>query len=85
MSDMEPDYVVVRRGPDVPAEWSVGDVEGKWFDRSTMPPPPPPEALDRFRKDGGVVSGVAAVPTGRFETRDDGAVAEVFELRPHYS
>jgi hypothetical protein len=80
-----PDYVVVRRGLDLPAEWSVGDLDGKWFDRSAMPPPPPPGAFDRFRAEGGVASGASAVPTGRFEVRDDGAVAEVWELRPHYA
>lgn len=83
MSD-EPDYVVVRRGLDMPEEWSMGDMDGKWLDRSTMPPPLPPGALNRFREKGGVVSSATAVPTGRFETRDDGAVAEVWELRPRY-
>jgi len=81
----EPDYVVVRRGPDMPDEWLMPDgLEGRWFDRAEMKPPPPPGWADEFRRRGGVVSTAAAVPTGRFEVREDGAVAEVWEIRPSY-
>lgn len=82
---MEPDYVVVRRGPDMPDEWDMPPgLEGKWLDRATMPPPPARDSMSDFRARGGVVTSAAAVPTGRFEVRDDGAVAEVWEIRPQY-
>lgn len=80
MSD-EPDYVVVRRGPDMPDEWLMPDgLEGKWFDRSAVPVAAPgaPRNAERHTTS----SAMAAEPTGRFEVRDDGAVAEVWELRP---
>lgn len=86
MSDEPADYVVIRRGTDVPAEWYIGDLEGRWFDRSqVLASRSDPESVKRFRERGGVVSGAQAVPTGRFEIREsDGAVAEVWELLPLY-
>jgi hypothetical protein len=68
MSD--PDYVVIRvatalRGTVPP------DLDGKWFDLSTM----------RQAPDSIGAGTHTAVPAGRFEVREDGAVAEVWELR----
>lgn len=71
-----PDYVVIRRAPDLPREFQIGDLDGKWFDRSQMPasePPLPPHLIPGPE--------AIAVPTGRFEFREDGACAEVFEFR----
>jgi hypothetical protein len=72
-----PDYVVIRAAADLPAGFMPADLNGKWFDRSTLP--------SWVRVDGAtrnVDGGAVAVPTERFEVRDDGAVAEVFEFRP---
>ncbi|PZG16486.1 hypothetical protein C1I95_17595 [Micromonospora craterilacus] len=67
MAADEPDYVVVRPHPDLPAGFLPPDLDGRWFDRSALR----------------LGSGTAvAVPSGRFEVRDDGAVAEVYEVRP---
>lgn len=79
----EPDYVVVRRGPDIPDEWVLPDgLEGRWFDRATMPVRSP--SADGARRTGVSIGTAQAVPTGRFEYRDDGAVAEVWEIQPGY-
>jgi hypothetical protein len=73
-----PDYVVIRPAADLPAGFLPADLDGKWFDRSTLP-----TWIVRDRtglaKDAG--PGGVAVPAGRFEVRDDGAVAEVFEVQ----
>lgn len=74
----QPDYIVIRRAPDLPVDFNTGGLDGKWFDRSEMPVGSRPNPFLR-EEDGG--EGVA-VPTGRFEVRDDGAVAEVWEIRP---
>jgi hypothetical protein len=75
MSTDTPDYVVIRPSPDLPDGFLPADLDGKWFDRAQLPAKP--EDLPT-----GLVSGVA-VPSGRFEVRDwDGAVAEVWEVRP---
>lgn len=65
----EPDYVVVRPAPDLPAGFLPPDMDGKWYDRATLP-------------DGAAMGTAVAVASGRFEYREDGAVAEVFEVRP---
>ena len=69
----EPDYVVIRASPDLPPGFLPERLDGMWFDRSTLPSRP--EDVD--------LPGGVAVPSGRFEVRDyDGAVAEVWEVRP---
>lgn len=75
-----PDYIVLRRHPDLPEEFRLPEgYDGRWFDRSDLPVrATPPPAHARWAGLGAV-----AVPAGRFEVRDyDGAVAEVWELRP---
>jgi hypothetical protein len=69
-----PDYVVIRATADLPVGFLPEYIEGRWFDVSTWVP-------DRRSVALGMGVGVA-VPTGRFEVRDDGAVAEVYEVRP---
>ena len=68
----EPDYIVVRAAPDLPPGFLPRGLDGKWFDRATLP-----EQYGPYQWGDAV-----AAATGRFETRDDGAVAEVFEVRP---
>lgn len=75
----EPDFIVLRRHPDLPAEFRLPDGDdGRWLDRSRIPvrlPPPAPHITPAG-------PGAVAVPTGRFEVRDDGAVAEIWEFQP---
>ena len=72
---LKPDFIVVRAAPDLPAGVLPPGVDGRWYDRATMP-----VRRELFEDDP--PSEVVAVATGRFEVRDDGAVAEVFEVRP---
>jgi hypothetical protein len=75
----EPDYVVLRAASDLPEGFMSPRMEGRWLDRSELPPPPPP---DWKPPTDGSYGEAVAVPTGRFEIREwDGAVAEVFEVR----
>lgn len=63
----EPDYVVIH-DPAAPS------LHGVWYDRSEMVPSP-------FAPEPPPNIGVAAyVPTGLFQTRDDGAVAQVWRV-----
>lgn len=73
MSDHH-DYIVLR-APTVPGF----DREGWWLDLFDVPPKPS-DATGRavLTSAGGVV--LVAAPTGRFEVREDGAVAEVWEV-----
>lgn len=79
MRPPEHDYVVVRAHPDLPAGFLPEDLDGRWLDLSALPLPPPPQGEPDPWAD--VPPGVA-VPTGRFEVREDGAVTEVWEARP---
>lgn len=75
--DLEPDLIVIRfaEGTEVDP-YSRAWWNGRWIDRSSLPPPEP------GTEDGAVPDGyLFAEPTGRFEVRADGAVAEVFEVR----
>lgn len=66
MSDA--DYVVLRHGPDVPREYWADEIEGRLYDLGEMRP-------------GFSIGLAVAEPAGRFESREDGAVAEVWEIR----
>jgi hypothetical protein len=68
-----PDYVVIRPGVGLPDGFLPADLDGRWYDRATIP--------TVWRPDG-PTEGAVAVPAGRFEYREDGAVAEVWEVRP---
>lgn len=61
-------FVVVRPGPALPAGCLPRHLDGMWFDLAKVP-----LAYGPHR-------GVKAVASGRFEVRDDGAVAEVYEV-----
>jgi hypothetical protein len=70
----EPDYIVIRAHPGARI-YMPPEVEGRWYDRSEFSFPDP----ERYKPP--TTSHGVAEPTGRFEVRDDGAVAEVWELR----
>lgn len=70
----EPDYIVIRGASSLPEGFLPEDMDGRWYDRSQVPLGP--------SQGGGATSKATAVPTGRFEYREDGAVAEVWEVRP---
>lgn len=72
-----PDYIVIRPAADLPAGFLPARWDGLWLNRSGLGPPP----LDPFDARH-FESGVVAVPTGRVESREDGVVAEVWEVRP---
>jgi len=67
-------YIVVRPAPDLPEGFLPKELNGKWFDVDDVPRIPP---LGTNNK----VSEAVAVPTGKFEVREDGAVAEIYEVR----
>jgi hypothetical protein len=70
----EPDYIVIRPAPDLPPGFLPAREDGRWYDRDNIPYGPPA---------GSSPGEAVAVPTGRFEVREyDGAVAEVYEVRP---
>jgi len=69
----EPDLIVLRHGPDVPDEYRVEHYEGRWLDRVG--------GVFRIAKVDEPGPVAIAEPTGRFEQRADGAVAEVWEIR----
>jgi hypothetical protein len=74
-----PDYIVIRPAADLPEGFLPEGWDGKWFDRSEIP---------AGRAGGPVIGGpnrvssAVAVPTDRLEFREDGAVAQVWEVRP---
>lgn len=75
----EPDYLVIRPSPDLPPDFYVPPHwDGRWLNRAEVPEGPPPGTP---MPDGVVGAQAVVVPTGRFEVRDDGAVAEVWEIR----
>ena len=63
-------YIVVRPATDLPPGFLPPEMDGRWFDVEQLPPA------------WGDLGMAVAVPSGRFEVRDDGAVAEVYEVRP---
>lgn len=71
----EPDYIVLRHGSDIPDEYRAEHLEGRWYDASAAPVRSPKGEVPPE------VGMAIAEPTGRLEVRDDGAVAEVWELR----
>ena len=70
----EPDYIVIRPADNLPPGFLPERFDGMWFDRTTVPQRAMPVRAGMCE--------TLAVPTGRFEVRDDGAVAEVWEVAP---
>jgi hypothetical protein len=64
-------YIVLRAAPGMPLGWMSDQFDGMWYDRDK----------DRSYHPQ---TGAAAVgrPTGRYERRDDGYLAEVYEVGP---
>ena len=60
-----PNYLVVRG--------VGGSAEGYWYDYDRLQPPTDREVAERLG-----MARVQLAPTGQHETRDDGAVAEVY-------
>lgn len=71
--DLEPvrRHGVIRAAPDLPPGFLPPDLEGKWFDLDELP---------YFMAEEN--ERAVAVITARFERREDGATARVFEVRP---
>ena len=67
-------YGVIRRAADLPESFQIGDLDGKWIEISD------PRSFDRHSRPAR--ADAIAVPTGRFEANEAGAVAEVYEVRP---
>ena len=66
-----PDYVVLRHSHDMPLEYWADRYEGYWYNLDSMP-----RIIARLEP-----ALAVAEPTGRLEFRDDGAAAEVWEIR----
>ena len=65
-------YIVLRAAAGLPAGFLPARLEGLWIDR-------PGESAIGWSPHPAVAT---AVPTGRYERRDDGVVAEVYEVGP---
>lgn len=72
----EADYVVLRPAPGISSA-SIGDYWfGRWLDLAHVP------VVDGRRVAAMGIAQWTARPSGRFEYRDDGACAEVWEMGP---
>lgn len=71
MNIPDADYVVIRPAASLPAGSLAAHLDGLLLTRNTL--------HRAFRL---APSGVIAWAAGRVETRDDGVVAEVYEMRP---
>ncbi len=80
---MDPDYAVIRPGEGLPAGFLPPEYDGRWIDIAQMPVRNgyPFERADRAREHGLSIGIAVAVPTDQFEVREDGAVAQVWELQ----
>lgn len=76
MADHAARFAVIRPAPDLPAGFLPPDLNGRWIEI--------PEWAADIPDDWPLAPGAAAVAvrTDRFERRDDGATARVFEVRP---
>ena len=61
-------YIVLRAAPDMPPGFLREDMDGRWYDLATM-------------KRGTSETGVSARPTDRYEEREDGVRAQIWEVR----
>jgi hypothetical protein len=66
-------YVVIRPAADLPRGYMPPDLDGRWFPRDGT--------LPRLGEAIAQLPTGTAYATGRYEQRDDGARAEVFEVR----
>jgi hypothetical protein len=68
------DYIVLRPADDAPEGFLPAHQNGRWLDTRNSSPE------SRIRSLG--LLGSEALPTDRVEERPDGAVAQVWEVRP---
>jgi hypothetical protein len=68
----DPDFIVIRGAPDLPAGYMPAGLDGTWFDLGDVA-----QAIGTLAAAPGTA---LARPTGRFEFREDGACAEVWEI-----
>jgi hypothetical protein len=71
---MEPDYIVIRPAAGLPEGFLPRHWDGLWLDRAQIGIALPNLAFE-------TASTAVAGATGRFEVREDGVVAEVFEVQ----
>jgi hypothetical protein len=64
-------YIVLRPAPGMPPGWMPDHLDGMWYDRD--------EDRSYHPQTGAAAVGRA---TGRYERRDDGCLAEVYEVGP---
>lgn len=69
-------FIVLRPAPGLPADFLPRGMDGRWDVRPDLD-----SSLSRWPLPG-VTYHAQAIPAGRYETRDDGALAEVWEVRP---
>jgi hypothetical protein len=67
-------YAVIRAAPDLPAGFLPAWWEGRWYDLSSLVFAESSASL--------TYQTWTAVRTDRFERRDDGTTARVYEVRP---
>jgi hypothetical protein len=76
MHDESTEFVVIRAADTTSAQHLPPGMDGRWYARGQ---------IGGQRVGSGVVSGVGvlatAVATDRYETREDGARAQVYEIR----
>lgn len=72
-------FIVIRRAPDLPTEFDIGDLEGKWLDRLQVPFVG--HCTESDPTDELLLGDAVARATGHYELREDGAAAEIYEVR----
>jgi len=76
MNEIDPnsaEYIVVRVSRDYPHQ-VPNDLDGRWYKRSDIPKPlKNPAAIP-------IETRATALPLEQFETREDGAIAQVYLL-----
>lgn len=68
-------HIVLRPNPDLPEDFLPPRMNGEWHERSVIYTGP---QIDLY----GPAAATSARATGRVEIREDGAVAEVYEVGP---
>jgi hypothetical protein len=71
----QPAFIVFRAARGVPPGWMPPDLEGRWYTREQVFGAP---EASLFSPPGAAV----AIPTTRTEQRQDGAMAQVWEVHP---
>lgn len=73
---MHPEWVVIRPAADLPEDARPRQMDGEWVDVAQL-------TRDYgFDPEKATCMGHPTVPTDRTETREDGAVGQVWEVQP---